>query len=277
MMQKEMHRTLSDETLTQLRARNVADRSAVTALLEKAAAFRSVRDDANIPTDPEERDAYLSLQRTSLSMLYELLCREELLWYETYDPQRYHEPKSPDLCKTLRHFLNMTDLMTGNYLAVGAHEVPGFLYASVQPERLIFVLLHQLIRIWREDITLNTIELFAGKGHGEIHIDLMLRHNAGANTEPLPEPLQPDASCDDTAAELAERFCKLYDARLIRRDAEGAHGCSLCVPAAGMLDTRLQLHSDGAPPIAGTRTVYHAVLSCMVPTETILWGDIWDD
>lgn len=278
--QQEMHRTLSDDAIAMLRARNTADLRAAASLQETAMLFGSQRDDAGIPVDAAERAAYLSLQRALLFLLYELLCGEELLWYETYDPAKHQDADASDLCKTLRHFLNMADLMTGNYLAVGAHEIPRFLYANVQPERLIFVLLHQLIRIWDQDITLNTVELFASKEHGELRIDLMLRRDEHAGTDPLPEPESPvlqHCGVPDAAAALTERFCKLYGARLIRRDSEGARGCSLSLPAAGMMDTRLQLHSDGAPPIVGARTIYHAVLAALVPTEAILWGDVCDD
>lgn len=275
---QETYRTLSDDAIALLRARNAADLSAAVALQETAALFGTQRDDAGIPVDAAERAAYLSLQRALLFLLYELLWGEELLWYETYDPAKHSDADALDLCKTLRHFLNMADLMTGNYLAVGAHEIPRFLYANVQPERLTFVLLHQLIEIWNQDITLNTVELFASKEHGELRIDLTLRRDEHAGTDPLPEPegfaLH---SAPEGAASLTERFCRLYGARLIRRDAEGAHGCSLSLPAAGLLDTKLQLRSDGAPPIMGAHTAYHAVLAGLVPTEALLWGDVCDD
>lgn len=273
---QEPNRTLSDAELAQLRARSTEDLCAIARLQEEAASFGAQRDDADIPLDAAEREAYLSVQEQSFSLLYELLCREELLWYETRTPADVPETENIDLCRTLRHFLNMTDQMTGEHLHIGAHEIPSFLYARVKPERLVFVLLHQLIQMWSGDLTLNVMNLFVGKAHGEIRIELLLRRDAEAGTEPLPEHPLPGDTLHNTAAAMTERFCQRFGARLLRQDSEAERRCILSFPASGMLDTMLQLRSDGAPPIAGRHTAYHAVLSCLIPAEVLLWGDLCD-
>lgn len=275
----ENRRPLSDDAIAQLRARSAEDLRAIAELQETAAAFDTPRDDADIPLDAKEREAFLSVQEQSFSRLYALLCREELLWYETYNPAKQSERRVSDLCKTLRHFLNATDLMTGDFLAVGAHSIPNFLYADVQPERLVFVLLHQLVLMWSENPALNILELFAERAHGELRIDLKLRYSAEAETEPLPALMHTalqSGTLAEEAALLTERFCSLYGARLIRHTADGVHCCGISFPAASLPDTRLTLHSDGAPPLIGAHTAYHAVLSCLIPPEVLLWGDVFD-
>lgn len=272
-------RALSDDEIAQLRARSAADLRAVAELQETASAFDTPRDDADIPLDAAAREAYLSLQQQSFSTLYALLCREELLWYETHSTAAPRTDKVPDLCKTLRHFLNTADLMTGDFLAVGAHSIPKFLYTDAEPERLVFVLLHQFVLMWSENPALNVLELFAERTQGELRIDLKLRQSADAETDPLPEPMQPvlpDGTFAEQTALLTECFCRQFGARLIRYNADGASCCGICLPGASLPEQQLLLHSDGAPPIIGAHTAYHAVLSCLIPPDVLLWGDVCD-
>ncbi|MBR4200292.1 MAG: hypothetical protein IKQ91_03320 [Oscillospiraceae bacterium] len=275
-----VYHTLSEQEIAALHARNLADLEAAAALQNTAAALcpEEEKDDAAIPTEPQARQKYIALQQQSFALLYKVLCGEELLWYAHHDPAAdTAENGAMDLCRPLRSFLNRVDFLTSDYLVIGEHSIPGWLYTAVQPERLIFVLLHQLLLLWQKDLTMNTMELFAEKTDAEIRIDLTLRCDPEAETEPLPSLLPRQPLLCDEAAELTARFCSLNHAKLMQHSAAGAVSCSIRIPAAGVLQPRLELHSDGCSVLTGNRNIYHAVLSALIPTEALLWGDAMVD
>ena len=252
---------LSEQECAALRARNTKELENAAALLNEAAALCPAdrKDDAAIPLDPVLREKYIDLQQKSLAMLYASACGEELLWYEGRDPDA--EPAETglnDLCRPLRSFLNHVDTLTGDYLAVGDHSIPGWLYSPVPPERLTFVLLHELLLLWRSRPDANTIEFFADKKDNGISIDMILRYDPAAECIPLPAPIAAPA---------------LHRVQLMQRNTADSAGISMLLPAGHMLDPRLELHSDGGFRLNEKRNICHAVLSNLIPTETLLWGD----
>ena len=267
---------LSEQECAALRARNTKELENAAALLNEAAALCPAdrKDDAAIPLDPVLREKYIDLQQKSLAMLYASACGEELLWYEDRGPDA--EPAEAglnDLCRPLRSFLNHVDTLTGDYLAVGDHSIPGWLYSPVPPERLTFVLLHELLLLWRSRPDANTIEFFADKKDNGISIDMILRHDPAPECIPLPAPTAAPTDTEQQADALISRFTALYRVQLMQRNTADSAGISMLLPAGHMLDPRLELHSDGGFRLNEKRNICHAVLSNLIPTETLLWGD----
>ena len=270
-------RTLTDEALNALRDSNAHDLEAAAACQTSANALRREyeTDDAGIPLDPQARERYISLHREAFSRLFALACGEELLWYECNARDAGQETAVSDICKALRGFVNRVDMLTGPHLVIGAHSVPGWLYTEVPSDRLVFVLLLQLLLLWQRDLTLNSLEFFAKKEADEIRIEMNLRRDPAADTEPLPQEFA--GLTEEAAAPMTERFCREFQASCLCRTANGGQSCSLRLPAAGILQQQVEVHSDGIRSINGGRNACHALLSRLIPTETLLWGDALTD
>lgn len=258
---------LSAAAAGMLRSRNAADRQAIAAVRETMKHLNFRQDEDCLPADPLMRKAYLELAETCFRLQYRVMCTEELL---CYDGGAEKPAEAVDLCRTLRRFINQADELTDCCLEIGECEVPHGLYAYVQPERLNFALLHLLTEAVSEHPDFNTLDFTASCVQNDLLIELVLRCDPDAETEPFLQDV-PAAVCEgspDDPAVLTERFCSCFGVRMLRQANAGRSACILTIPAAKALNPLLKVSSDSAEYYDSA--AFLASLSRVVPTEILL-------
>lgn len=259
---------LPEMTVSMLSARNAAARETVMTIHSTAERLCIKTDDAGIPVDPVMRSVYLSLTETCWQLQHSIACTDELLCYEN----GLQKPEEAlDLCRTLRHFVNVTDELTDDCLEIGRCEIPNGLYAQVHPERLTFVLLHMLVSALRDFPDANVMDFTAGCVNQHLRLELVLRRDNEAETPAfrMPEPAdEAQRQLPDAPEALTARFCRLYGARLLQQSAEEKSVCTLALPAARVQNPLAKVSSDSAQ--MQDELLYRAVLSEFVPAEKML-------
>lgn len=260
---------LPASALHMLRQRNAADLQALAAVRSAAERLCVQPDENGLPADPALRKVYLSLMESCFGLQYRVLCSQEMLCYA----RGVRQPsEAVDLCRTLRHFVNSAEELTDGYFTVGTCEVPTGLYALIQPERLVFVLLYLLEAAWRAQPEANVMDFTVSSVQTDFRIEMVLRSDPAVSSSPRRMPEEPESGLlfPDSPELLAERFCESFQAKLIRRSAAGAQICTVTFPAAAVCNPLVRISSDstGYPD----DMIYLTMLSRIVPAETVLIG-----
>lgn len=257
--------TLPLQTVWMMQACNQADRETLSAIRYAAEKLCIRTDEAGLPLEPELRSAYLTLMKTGCRLQYQIACSEELLSYEN---GLNCTDETIDLCRMLRHFVNLTEELSDGRIMIGECMIPHGLYAQMQPERLNFVLLDMLSTALRELPEANVMDFTAETVQTELRIEMVLRHDAERETEPFAVKAAEDDALPYSPASLTKRFCACCQARILRRFTDGKCVCVLGIPAAAALNPLVKVGSDSAyyPDDA----LFRSVLSDFIPMETIL-------
>ena len=253
-------------TVAMLQERNRADREALSAIRYTAERLCIETDEAGIPAEPLMRSVYLSLKEICWRLQYRVACTEELLCYEG----GLEKPsEAVDICRTLRRFVNLTDMLTDGCMEIGSCGIPGGLYALVHPARLDFVLLLMLEGALRDYPDANVMDFTAGCVQTDLRLELVLRRDPKAETQRFQRPEPPEEDLlPDSPANLTERFCKCYGARLLRQSAEEKCVYTLTLPAAKVRNPLVKVGPDSVQ--FTDEYLFRAVLSGFLSAETML-------
>lgn len=263
------------ESVLLLREQASALHAAGTAILYAADRLNREKDEDGLPADPAAREPFLAIQDSCYALLRQSLCDQELLWYETAGEQTA-SCGVLELNRPLRRFFGQVELLTDRYLCAGVCDVQGRLYARADEARLTFALTAMLTEMWKDAQGQNCLDLCAARDDAAVRITLTMRRDAAQLREPL--PVQGKLNRPVSAASagmLLERFCNAFDARIMRRAADGTICCTMELPAAESLGNVLR--SDCTLPDDSRLSLFHVLLSELLPAESLLESDpaVW--
>ena len=252
-----------------LREQTAYTRTAGTSILYAADRMNRDPDEDGLPADPALREPFLMIQDSCYALMRQCLCNQELLWYESFTGAALLP--SVDLSGLLRHFFAQAELLTDPYLTVGDCEIQPRIYARTDPDRFSFAMTVLLAEMLKEVRGQNVLDLTAVRADDRICIEAVLRSDPAHRKEPVPVSgrLNREFSAASGAV-LLERFCKAFDAKVVCRVSDGTVRGSLTIPAAL---PELEFHASREPQEESRLSLYHVLLSELIPAEVLMTAD----
>lgn len=264
----------SEEALAELGVRNAVDRFAAAEVQRAADMVNTMPDESGVPVDPVQRAVYMTLITTRLALMRQVLCTEELMWYESAAAQTDPVRTVCDISSALRRFDGQIEILAGGIVQSEHGTIDGVMYTDVPAERLIFAMLSLLTEMFRSEPDYRVFRLDVTRGQKEIRIVMTFQCAETDSTRSfLPEdplPLPQDIAQAASPEKLVGRFCETFGVKLVRCESDGEKQIVLTLPAASPFAEHSELRSDRAKYAGSNYTAYHAMLARVVPLETLI-------
>lgn len=251
-------RFTSAEARSLLRTQTDIGRTAAAQIMQTLRYLRS-----NIKSDDTETCAWLaSAEAACYSLLNGAAHCEEMFWYSAFNFDTQDQFAARDLRPTLRHFAEVTDMLTGSSLNLTECTIGPDLYACMDIDRLKFALLLMFVTTHGGDPRLTKMRFSASREESVIRIVMTFN---GSEDEDTVSVLHTPQAADATLAGnemLLSRFCEVFNAALTRQVLDGFTSCTLEIPAADSQKEDLRQFSSAVLAYdSGQFSLEHVLLS----------------
>ena len=220
--------------------------------------------------DAEPSAEHRIIRNACISILHQLFCEEELLWYELPDENAPELMRPVCVSDLLREFLAGIKGRVSTAFQTDA-KIEENLYARIEPNRLLFVLLSLFSEAQQGDPARTQFSLTAEQdSSGSIRILLRFRRRTpDAGNAPFFRPYTETDSSVLNEQYLRTCFCKLFGAAISPVQDGDADGFLLVLPGDASLPETLTFRASVPPVPNGIDSKFAVMLSRVLDTESL--------